>query len=118
MSTEQISSAPTVGAAKHAPLHPLSPLTAAEISDSAEFIRGLYPSKTEFLFKAITLEEPEKAQLAPYLDAEYHGQRKGRIDRKAFINYYIRNTVSVPQDRVVSTHFCDCMLMTVAGQIP
>lgn len=94
MSTEQVASTPTVGAAKQVAIHPLSPLTASEITTTARFIRGLYTSNTSLLFKAITLQEPEKAQLAPYLDAEHNGQPTGHIDRKAFVNYIIRNTVS------------------------
>ena len=97
MSTEQILSKPTVGVTKQLPIHPLSPLTSSEISTAAGLIRGLYPSKADLQFKTITLEEPAKSQLAPYLDAEYHGHPTGRIERKAFVNYYIRNTVSRPK---------------------
>ena len=57
-------------------------------------MRSVYPSKTDLFFKAITLEEPKKAQLVPYLEAEHRGLRLPRIDRKAFVSYYIRNTVS------------------------
>ena len=94
MSTEQVAVAPTVGAVKQVAADPRSPLTASEITTSAKFIRGLYPSGADLHFKAITLQEPEKAQLAPYLDAEHNGQTTGHIDRKAFVNYIIRNTVS------------------------
>lgn len=95
MSTEQVTSSPEAGVAKQAlPSHPLSPLTAAEITRSADLIRSLYPAKTNLQFKAITLEEPEKAQLVPYLDAEHNGSRLPKINRKAFVSYYIRNTVS------------------------
>jgi primary-amine oxidase len=96
MSTEQVTSTPVVRPAKHAAIHPLSPITASEITQAATFIKNLYPSHIELGFKAITLQEPEKAQLAPYLDAEHHGQPTGHIDRKAFINYIIKNTVCVP----------------------
>ena len=96
MTTEQVSWATTVGVEKHAAAHPLSPLTASEITRSADLIRGLYPSKTDLLFKAITLEEPGKAQLVPYLEAENQGRRTGNLDRKAFACYYIRNTVPFP----------------------
>ena len=95
MSTEQVTSSPEAGVAKQVhPSHPLSPLTAAEITRSADLIRSLYPAKTNLQFKAITLEEPEKAQLVPYLDAEHNGSRLPKINRKAFVSYYIRNTVS------------------------
>ena len=93
MSTEQVSSTPAVGVANHVPTHPLSPLTASEITRSSGLIRALYPTKTNLQFKAVTLEEPEKAQLVPYLEAERNGSYVPRIDRKAFVNYYIRNTV-------------------------
>ena len=93
MSTAQVESTPSVGVARQVCSHPLSPLTASEITTSAHLIRGLYPSKTNLQFKAITLEEPEKAQLIPFLDAEHRRGRTPSIDRKAFVNYYIRNTV-------------------------
>ena len=94
MATETITYAPTVGIANSLPIHPLSPLTSAEISKAASLIRGLYPSQTEFQFKAVTLEEPEKARLVPFLEAENAGQRSSPVDRRAFVCYYLRNTVS------------------------
>ncbi len=97
MSTEQISSSPAATVSKQVASHPLSPLTASEITASAELIKGLYPYQTKFQFKAITLEEPEKAHLVPYLEAEHNGKRVPRIARKAFVCYYIRNTVSASQ---------------------
>ncbi|KAL9602959.1 MAG: hypothetical protein Q9219_001484 [cf. Caloplaca sp. 3 TL-2023] len=92
MSTEQVSSIPSVGVAKHISSHPLSPLTSAEISNAAELIQKLYPARTSLQFKAITLCEPVKAQLVPYLEAEHTGHRTPNIERQAFICYYIRNT--------------------------
>lgn len=100
MSTEQISNAAEVGWAKHVAVHPLSPLTASEIVRAADFIRNRYPSSIKLQFKAVTLEEPEKSRLVPYLDAEHGGCRLPSIDRKAFVSYYIRNTVS-PLDAIV-----------------
>ncbi len=96
MSTEQVSYSPSVGVAKQLATHPLSPLTASEITKSAQLIKGLYPSTASFQFKTITLEEPEKAQLVPYLDAEHSGKRLPILERKALVCYYIRNTVSRP----------------------
>ncbi|MCJ1475057.1 hypothetical protein MMC13_003717 [Lambiella insularis] len=92
MSTDHIFPGPAVGVAKQVPIHPLSPLTASEITASANFIKGLYPARTSFQFKVITLQEPAKAQLAPYLDAKHLGYPTHPIDRRAFVNYYIRNT--------------------------
>ena len=74
--------------------HPLCPVTASEIKRSAELIKCLYPSKTDVHFKAIMLEEPEKAQIVPYLEAEHKGARLPKIDRRIFVSYYLRNTVS------------------------
>jgi primary-amine oxidase len=86
--------APMAASVKQISAHPLCPVTASEIKRSAELIKNLYPSKTKFQFKAITLEEPEKAQLVPYLEAEHKGARLPKIDRKVFVSYYLRNTVS------------------------
>ena len=80
--------------AGHPTTHPLAPLTSEEIRQSATLIRALYPAETKFIFKRVTLHEPAKELLAPYLDAEFSGQPRKSIDRRSFINYYIRNTVS------------------------
>ena len=94
MSTSQISYAPSTAEAKRIPAHPLCPITSAEIQQSARLIKSLYPAKTDFSFKVITLEEPDKAQLVPYLDAEHSGGRLPHIERKTLVCYYLRNTVS------------------------
>jgi len=97
MSTEQVtttSATSEVIVASHVHIHPLSPLTTSEIRTTAGLVRRLYSSTTKFQFKTITLEEPEKARLVPYLEAEHNGQRLPKMDRKAFVCYYLRNTVS------------------------
>ena len=83
-------------AIKQVPAHPLCPITASEIKRSAELIKGCWPAKTNLHFKTISLEEPAKAELVPYLEAEHRGSRLPKIDRKAFVSYYIRNTVRKP----------------------
>ena len=102
MSTEQVpSSLPFVGGKKATLQHPLGPLTANEILESARLIKGLWPSNTDIQFKAITLQEPSKADLVPFLEAEHSGQQPGAIERRSFVLYYIRNTVSTfPPDPV------------------
>ena len=77
--------------------HPLNPLSASEISVSAELIKSVWPAHTDLRFKAITLEEPPKRDLVPYLEAEHHGVSLPPIPRKSFVAYYIRNTVSQPR---------------------
>ena len=76
--------------------HPLSSLSASEIQLSAKYVKSLYPGKQNLQFKAVTLEEPPKAELIPYLKAERVKVRKTRIERKAFVSYYERNTVWPP----------------------
>ena len=122
MSTEQIVPTPSVGVAKHASIHPLSPLTSREIVKSAELIRGIYPQKTNLQFKVITLQEPEKAQSIPFLDSEHRGVQVPSIDRKAFVNYYIRNTVCLvihlgEKETWIESHPL-LIFSFLAGQIP
>lgn len=74
--------------------HPLCPLTAAEISRTAELVQSAWPSKVDLRFKVITLLEPAKKDFIPYLDAEHSGRPLPQIPRKALSAYYIRNTVS------------------------
>ncbi|KAI4148969.1 MAG: hypothetical protein LQ341_001438, partial [Variospora aurantia] len=95
MSTEQVSSIPSVdlvGVAKHVSSHPLSPLTSAEISNVSKLVQSLYPRNANLQYKSITLQEPEKAHLVPFLNAERNGLKTSTIERRAFVAYYIRNT--------------------------
>jgi primary-amine oxidase len=94
MSTESITSGPTVLPTRTPTPHPLAPLSAAEIAAAADLVRSIWPAQTNLHFKVITLEEPPKAQVIPYLEAERSGKPIPDIPRKAFINYYLRNTVS------------------------
>lgn len=97
MSTEQVlASLPKKTIASQ---HPLGPLTASEITESARLIKGSWPSKTDVHFKSITLQEPKKSELVPFLTAEHSGQRTPTIERKSFVLYYIRNTVRLQKFR-------------------
>jgi len=80
-------------AAKQVVGHPLCPLTASEISTTASLVKSVWPSNIDLRFKAITLDEPLKKELVPYLEAEHSGAPLPQIPRKAFVAYYIRNTV-------------------------
>ncbi len=73
--------------------HPLGPLSSREISRSSALIRGAWPLGTLFQFKVITLLEPAKAELMPYLVAERKGIAPKDINRRAFVVYYLKNTV-------------------------
>jgi len=70
-------------------------LTADEIKESSRLIKEFWPSGTNLQFKSITLSEPKKSELVPFLAAEHAGQSTPTIERRSFIVYYIRNTVCV-----------------------
>jgi Cu2+-containing amine oxidase len=93
MAATQEAISPQAHATEHIAAHPLCPLTASEISNAAQLIKKLWPSNVDILFKVITLEEPQKKHFVPYLDAEHAGRTLPHIDRKAFVAYYLRNTV-------------------------
>lgn len=106
MSAASIASLPSAPSPRRQPTvanHPLSPLTAFEIATSSQLIHRLYPPRTDLHFKAVTLQEPAKAQIVPYLEAEHARAKKPSIERRSFVCYYIRNTVSrkVPTSSVV-----------------
>lgn len=72
--------------------HPLAPLTSHEISTSAQLIRSLYPTGTEFIFKTISLREPAKKDVVPFLEAERSGRSLPTLHRVSFVWYYLTNT--------------------------
>lgn len=82
--------------AKQNVTHPLAPLTPSEIATTADLLRSVWPSNTDLRFKIITLDEPPKKQMIPYLEAVHSGSPLPYVPRKSFTSYYIRNTVSEP----------------------
>jgi primary-amine oxidase len=92
MSTELASNA-TPRTAKTLPAHPLAPLSAAELQTAASIIKASWPAHTDLHFKVVTLEEPPKSEVLKYLEAEHGNKPLPSVSRKAFVNYYIRNTV-------------------------
>lgn len=94
MSTQSVATSTDQRTSKSVPSHPLAPLSASEITSAAAIIRASWPAHTDLHFKVVTLEEPPKAEVLRYLDAEHTGRPLPSISRKAFLNYYIRNTVS------------------------
>lgn len=95
MSAEFSTPLPLVDGKQASPQHPLGPLTANEITNSSQLIKSLWPTHTNIQFKSITLQEPNKAELIPFLAAEKTAQATPTIDRRSFVVYYIRNTVSI-----------------------
>ncbi|KAF4831072.1 Copper amine oxidase 1 [Colletotrichum tropicale] len=72
--------------------HPLCPLTGAEIQYAAKLIQAAWPASVALQFKAITLNEPAKQELVPYLTAQEKGLSPSPPDRRVFAAYYIRKT--------------------------
>ncbi len=77
--------------------HPIGPLTADEISRSSKLVKASWPEGTEYAFKVITLLEPKKEELLPHFQAERKGEVVGNIERRTFVVYDIKNTVSTSQ---------------------
>jgi len=94
MSLQESTSLP-VRTSKQSVTHPLAPLSAQEIQAASSLIYNQWPENTDLQFKVITLNEPAKAEMVPYLEAEFQGQRLPNIDRRVMVAYYIRKTVSI-----------------------
>lgn len=114
MATDVVSPSLPIRAAKQMTTHPLAPVSADEIKQAVSFIRAQWPADTDLHFKCITLQEPAKAEVVPYIEAEANGQSLPGIDRRAMVTYYIRKTVSflvrlgflsLPSDRKSRTNF-------------
>ena len=95
MSLDIVASPPSVVPEKRLNSHPLAPLTADEINTAAALVRRLWPSGTQLHYKIVTLQEPRKVEVLPFLQAEHGRRTLPIIQRKAFVNYYIRNTVCI-----------------------
>lgn len=108
MSVDQLATLPLVGGKTQFPSHPFGPLTSSEITEAARLIKGLWPANAVLQFKAITLQEPNKADMIPFLAAEHDGKPLPSVERRAFVVYYIKNTVGVQ-------HECWCQSIGAAG---
>jgi hypothetical protein len=93
MSTTFEASLP-IRAAEQSTTHPLAPIDATEIKQAVSYVRSQWPANTDLHFKCITLQEPAKKEVVPYLEAEVLGATLPQIDRRVLITYYIRRTVS------------------------
>ena len=69
--------------------HPFQSLSPSEIEAAAAVVKAEYPSDADLHYKAITLLEPEKEVVKIWLAAD----QKPSLDRRAFVLYYLRNTV-------------------------
>lgn len=94
--------------------HPLSQLSADEFRKARDIVKDLHGPDTSIFFRAISLSEPSKAELIPYLEAEHAGSLTDdtvRPPRLALVEHdlvtpteheYIRAVVDIGSGAVVS----------------
>lgn len=104
MATNAVSPSLPIRVAKNMTTHPLAPVNADEIKQSASFVQAQWPAGTDLHFKSITLHEPAKAEVIAYLEAIDNGKAPQKIDRRVMVSYYIRKTVS--QKSVCGIIYC------------
>lgn len=101
ISTDTVSTSLPTRTTKQEDVHPLAPITPEEIQQAVALVKAQWPEKTDLHFKAITLQEPAKAEVVPYIEAEFHGDSLPLIERRVFVSYYLRQTVYINNDALV-----------------
>ncbi|OJJ42255.1 hypothetical protein ASPZODRAFT_20648 [Penicilliopsis zonata CBS 506.65] len=71
--------------------HPLDPATPEEIQRATDLVKAAYAG-VPLHFKAAGLEEPPKAQMVEYLDAEHNNRPLPYMPRCVFLIWYIKRT--------------------------
>ncbi|ODV88761.1 hypothetical protein CANCADRAFT_52934 [Tortispora caseinolytica NRRL Y-17796] len=87
-------------------VHPLAPLSIEEINYATSIVKKAHPDK-EVLIKACSLEEPPKAFMVPYLEAEKKGRPLLPPPRRAYVPFYYKGT----------SEFFDCIVNLTSGQL-
>lgn len=72
-------------------LHPLDPATPEEIRRATDVVKTVYKG-ISLHFKAAGLEEPPKAAMIDFLDAEHNGRSLPFLPRQVFLIWYIEYT--------------------------
>lgn len=93
VSVDTVSTSLPTRTSKSEDLHPLAPISAEEVQNAVALVKAQWPTNTDLHFKAITLEEPAKAEVVPYIEAEFHGYNLPHINRRIFVSYYLKQTV-------------------------
>lgn len=75
--------------------NPLVPLNSSEIQIVAKLIKQQCGLHVPLHFKAITLEEPHKEHVVAFFEAQKQGRALPELERKAFVSYYITDSVSI-----------------------
>lgn len=63
--------------------HPLTALSEAEFKKARDIVTKLYGADTSLFFRAIFVQEPKKAELTPFLQAEHDGKITDKTPRPA-----------------------------------
>lgn len=92
--------------------HPLSQLTADEIRRAADIIRKARPSRSSIVFRTITLEEPAKAILLPFLATEHAGKLSPWTERPPRLAKVLCDVIV--EDK--TTDFCTAVVDIGIGQ--
>lgn len=66
--------------------HPLDILSVDEVNNARSIVKSLHPEHKLF-FREIYLDEPAKAQLTKYLEAEHAGHDTPLVSRQALSQY-------------------------------
>ncbi|KAF9875083.1 copper amine oxidase [Colletotrichum karsti] len=80
--------------------HPLKDLSENEFKQARDAVKGLYPSDVTLFFRAIYLQEPKKAELIPFLQAEHAGNLSdstSRPPRRARLQYDVIKSGKLPE---------------------
>ena len=95
MATESISTSLPTRPAKQAYIHPLAPISSTEIENAVALVKAQWPSGTDLHFKAITLEEPKKAEMVPFLEAEFAeaGSRRRLPGSAGTVSRHVSSTI-------------------------
>lgn len=93
VSVDTVSTSLPTRTAKRDEVHPLAPISPEEVENAVALVKTQWSANTNIHFKAITLQEPAKAEAVPYIEAEFHGYDLPHIDRRIFVSYYLRQTV-------------------------
>ncbi|KAK2738960.1 hypothetical protein FQN57_006754 [Myotisia sp. PD_48] len=85
--------------ASSAEIHPLDPLSPAEIRQAVDYLKNAHPEK-KVIFRVVTLAEPPKAQLIPFLEAERSSKSATRPPRVAMVQFYLEDSSDFREIRV------------------
>ncbi|KAK1958681.1 copper amine oxidase [Colletotrichum sublineola] len=80
--------------------HPLAALSKDEFNGARDIVTRLYASDYSLFFRAIFLQEPKKAELVPFLQAEHAGvvtDETPRPPRRARLQYDVIKPGSMPE---------------------